>query len=158
IRETSIESSVHLLGVLDTTSDKYQGPITLSGPIEAINPLIPSLTMYGRLVLLDQIHGWQRLRVGDWVQVDGDTKDFMIRARRLFGKDGALTKGQNQPGPTAAPTSTPKHKNNEIGGSSSSVDTENISPTTALPDPATATPTFTATSNTTEATATATDK
>lgn len=118
-RETTIESSVNLLDRMDATSDQYQGPITLSGPIEAINPLIPSLTLYGQLVLLDNLTGWEDLQVGQWVNVEGQTLGFMIQAYSVTGRDGSVVVK-----PTVTKTKTPQFvgapgPSNGSGGGSS---------------------------------------
>src|SRR5262249_15272934 len=79
----SISKPTGLLNTLDTSADHYQGPITLEGPIEAFNPTMPSLTLYGQIVLLDKVIGWEKLRKGQWISVDGDVQDYYIQARRF---------------------------------------------------------------------------
>ncbi|MCC7450122.1 MAG: hypothetical protein IT324_22080 [Anaerolineae bacterium] len=102
--DTTLNSPAVLLNTFDPTADKYQGPITLEGPIEAINRLMPALTVYGRLVLVDSVGGWKGLQVGDWVHIEGDVQGIMIVARSLRPDTSSLFV---QARPTAVPTAIP---------------------------------------------------
>jgi hypothetical protein len=82
-REDSLDLPTNFLGQFDPTADVYLGPVTLEGPIEALNPIMPSLTMYGQIVLLDKVIGWRKLRAGQWVRIKGRSLGYLIQAEGL---------------------------------------------------------------------------
>jgi hypothetical protein len=91
--------------------DKISGAVTLSGPIEAVNPSIPSLTVLGRQVWLSSVTGWQNARVGQWVRVEGEMSGLAIQAQR-FSIDapsfalGPIVRPADTPAPIQLPVQT----------------------------------------------------
>jgi hypothetical protein len=82
-REDSLDLPTNFLGQFDPTADIFLGPVILEGPIEALNPIMPSLTMYGQIVLLNKVGGWEKLRPGQWVRIRGRSLGYLIQAEGL---------------------------------------------------------------------------
>jgi len=138
--DTSLDSPAVLLNTFDPTADKYQGPITLEGPIEAINRLMPALTVYGRLVLVDSVGGWKGLQVGDWVHIEGDVQGIMIVARSLrpdtssmFVEARPTTVPTVVPPAPAAPSSAPIQSVSSSGGGSDNTGSNSSNANTSVP-------------------------
>jgi hypothetical protein len=89
--ENTLEAPTQLVNTLDPTADNYTGPIVLEGPIEAVNPGMPSLTLYGQIVKINKVGCWKDLRPGDWVHIEGTSLGYMIQAVLMRSSNPACT-------------------------------------------------------------------
>lgn len=80
-REPALNGLGGLLAAVD--GEPSTGPVTISGPIEVINPAVPSFTVLGWEIDLSGVAGWETLMPGAWVVVEGDGTGFGLAARAI---------------------------------------------------------------------------
>ncbi len=81
--EGALDPVIELLEKVNPGGRTHQGDVIVEGPVEILNPAVPSLTLYGRIVMLDRVSGWRGVRPGQWVYIEGTAEGIIIRARSL---------------------------------------------------------------------------